>query len=202
MAEVVKILFLMFSVCHFIQEGFALTCLKCSSTDINGNCRTGSRPHRGNRARQICRGDTAKCIAVASVNDYGEPHFQRGCTHLSNICKEREDEDIAFCLTCKSLHCNYDYMVLNPGLEEFLNIVRSNNSQIRNQNFTPPPSTDFTTSSVPVVTTPHVYKTTKSPLAYTKTSRFNTMNIKKSKDQLQENLEDDGFFEFGKRITK
>ncbi|XP_050498812.1 uncharacterized protein LOC114327453 [Diabrotica virgifera virgifera] len=197
MAKVVKILFLMFSVCLFIQEGFPLTCLKCSSSDVNGNCRTGSRPRRGSWSRQVCRSDTAKCFAVASVNDYGQPHFQRGCTRSNNICQEREDVDIAFCLTCKSLHCNYDYMLLNPGLEEFLNVV--NNNQIREENSTPASLT--TTSTVSVTNPPHVYKTTKSPLADTKTSRLNAMNVKpESKDELQENLPEDGFFEFGKRI--
>ncbi|XP_050500853.1 uncharacterized protein LOC126880831 [Diabrotica virgifera virgifera] len=177
--------------------GFPLTCLKCSSSDVNGSCRSGSKPRRGNRPRQVCRGDKAKCFAVASVNDYGQSHFQRGCTRSNNICEEREDVDIAFCLTCKSLHCNYDYMLLNATLEEILNIV--NNDQIREENFTPASLT--TTSTVSVTTPPHVYKTTKSPLADTKTSRLNPVNVKsESKDELQENLPEDGFFEFDKRI--
>lgn len=63
-------------------------------------------------------------ILYISVNEFGSAYFQRGCTS-EDVCKERDDTEIEFCITCKSKFCNYDVMVLDQEVEDYLNEVRN-----------------------------------------------------------------------------
>lgn len=55
------------------------------------------------------------------VNDFGEAYVERGCTVDNTVCDDNiENSYIEYCKSCKSKRCNYEFMVLDQEVEDYL----------------------------------------------------------------------------------
>ncbi|VEN58162.1 unnamed protein product [Callosobruchus maculatus] len=100
-------------------------CIKCQTTDIKDKCVTGKRLHHFGGNMESCFGKSAQCYSIATVSEYGEPSFKRGCTS-DNICKEDEDSEMEYCYTCRAKYCNSKPIKLDKEVIEYLLEVQYN----------------------------------------------------------------------------
>ncbi|CAH2009622.1 unnamed protein product [Acanthoscelides obtectus] len=74
---------------------------------------------------ELCWGIFSRCYTTATVTEYGEPSFERGCT-TENICKEGEDSELEYCATCRARFCNTKPIKLDKEVEYYLLEVQYN----------------------------------------------------------------------------